>query len=123
MPKIAIVTDSACDLPEGLQNRHGIKVVPLVVRFGTEVYLDGQLTLGEFWNKARQGPPHPETSQPSAGMFEEAFAPLVEQGYHIICLVITSKHSGTFNSAYAASQSFPGQVTVFDTLSLSLAQG
>ena len=123
MSKIAIVTDSGCDLPKTIQNQYGIKVVPLVVRFGTEVYLDGQLTVDEFWNKVQQGPSYPQTSQPPTGMFEEAFAPLVEQGYHVLCLVITSKHSGTFNSAYAASQSFPEQVTVFDTLSLSLGQG
>ena len=123
MPKIAIVTDSGCDLPKALQEQHGIHVVPLVVRFGTEVYLDGPLTLDEFWNKVQRGPSHPETSQPSSGMFEEAFAPLVGQGYRVLCPVITSKHSGTFNSAYAASLSFPGQVAVFDTLSLSLGQG
>jgi len=122
MPKIAIVTDSGADMPADVQHREGIKVVPLVVRFGAEVYLDGQFSLDEFWRKAKAGPPYPETSQPSAGMFEEAFAPLVADGYDVLCLVITSQHSGTFNSAHAASQSFPGRVSVFDTLSLSLGQ-
>ena len=124
MDKIAIVTDRACDLPQALVERYGIHLVSLVVRFGTEVHLDdGQLTADEFWKKAEETSLHPETSQPSAGMFEQAFAPLVERDYHVLCLVITSKHSGTYNSAHAAAQSFPGQVTVFDTLSLSLAQG
>ncbi len=124
MDKIAIVTDRGCDLPQALAERHGIHVVPLVVRFGTETYLDdGQLTADEFWNRARETSFHPETSQPSAGMFEKVLAPLVERGHHIICLVITSKHSGTYNSAYAALQSFPGRITLFDTLSLSLGQG
>lgn len=123
MSEIAIITDSACDLPKSIRDRYGIQTVPLVVRFGTEQYLDTELTLEEFWDKAHQAPPYPGTSQPSVGMFEQAFAPLVEQGKHILCLTITSKHSGTFNSASVASQRFPGQVTVFDTLSLSLAQG
>nr|MBC7245847.1 DegV family protein [Chloroflexota bacterium] len=122
MPKIAIVTDSGADLPQELCARYGITVVPLVVRFGEEVYLDGQLSVDEFWKKAEKGPPYPQTSQPATGMFEQVFAELIGQGNHVLCLTITSKHSGTLNSAYAAAQNFPGQVTVFDTLSLSLAQ-
>lgn len=122
MPKIAIVTDTGADLTPAQQAQYGITVIPLVVRFGTETYQDDQLTLDQFWTKVHQGPPFPATSQPPTGLFEEAFRSLIAQGNHVLCLCITSKHSGTLNSAYAAAQSFPGQVTVFDTLSLSLAQ-
>jgi len=123
MPKIAIVTDTAADLTSVQQAQHGITVIPLVVRFGAQTYLDNQLTLDEFWTRVRQGPPFPGTSQPPTGLYEEAFRSLIGQGNHVLCLCVTSKHSGTLNSAYAAAQSFPGQVTVFDSLSLSLAQG
>jgi DegV family protein with EDD domain len=123
MSKTVIVSDTACDLPRVLRDQHGIQIVPLVLRFGEEQYLETDVTLDEFWDRARQAPPYPQTSQPSIGMFEEAFAPLVDQGNHVLCLTVTSKHSGTFNSACAASQRFPGRVTVFDTLSLSLGQG
>jgi DegV family protein with EDD domain len=122
MPKIAIVTDTGADLTPAQQAQYGITVVPLIVRFGTETYQDNQLPLDEFWAKVRQGPPFPGTSQPPTGLFEEAFRSLIAQGNHVLCLCITSKHSGTVNSAYAAAQSFPGQVTVVDTLSLTLAQ-
>ena len=87
-----------------------------------QTYLDNELNLDEFWAKVRQGPPFPGTSQPPTGLYEEAFRSLIAQGNHVLCLCITSKHSGTLNSAYAAAQSFPGQVTVFDTLSLTLGQ-
>jgi len=123
MPKTVIVTDTGCDLSDDLQKRYGITTVPLVVRFGQDVYLDGELTRDEFWAKAREGAIHPATSQPSVGAFEEAFAHLVARGYRVVCPVLTSKHSGTLNSAYTASQRFPGRVTVFDTLSASLGQG
>ncbi|KPL23263.1 MAG: hypothetical protein AMJ93_05090 [Anaerolineae bacterium SM23_84] len=123
MPRIAVVTDSGCDLPRSLQDQYHITTVPLIVRFGEEQFLEHELARERFWEKASQAPPHPATSQPSAGQFEETFAPLIEQGNHVLCLTITSKHSGTFNSAYVASQTFPGKVTVFDTLSLSLMQG
>jgi len=122
MPKLAVVTDTGADLTPAQQAQYGITVVPLIVRFGNQTYWDNQLSLDEFWAKVHQGPPHPGTSQPPAGLYEEAFRSLIAQGNHVLCLAITSKHSGTLNSAYAAAQNFPGQVTVFDTLSLSLAQ-
>jgi DegV family protein with EDD domain len=122
MPAIAIVTDTSSDLPKAAQERYGIITVPLTVRFDQDEHLDCDLALDEFWRRARQAPPYPATSQPSVGMFEKAFAQQVEQGKQVICMTVTSKHSGTFNSAYTAAQSFPGKVTVFDTLSLSLCQ-
>jgi len=97
-------------------------VVPLVVRFGSKVYEDGELSMDEFWQKAA-GPHHPQTSQPSAGAFGEAFERLVSQGKQILCLTLTSKHSGTFNAACLAAQQFGEAVKVLDSLSLSLGLG
>jgi len=122
MPKIAVVTDTGCDLPAALCQQYGIQTIPLEVRFGKEAYLEGELSLEAFWAKV-QGGGRPGTSQPATGKYEEAFASWINQGYDVLCLTITGKHSGTFNSAYAAARSFPEHVTVYDTLSLSLAQG
>ena len=123
MTQVRIVTDSAADLAADTIARLEITVVPLVVRFGEQVYLDGQLSQDEFWHKTAQGPHHPGTSQPPVGAFEEVFARLVEAGHPVLCPTITSKHSGTFNSAWAAAQRFGERVRVVDTLSLSLGQG
>lgn len=119
---IRIVTDSSCDLPRRLLERLKIAVVPLVVRFGPEVYDDGELPVAEFWRKAA-GPHHPQTSQPSVGKFEELFARLIAQGKQVLCLTVTGKHSGTFNAAHLAAQRFGEAVQVFDSLSLSLGLG
>ena len=121
MSKIAIVTDTGADLSPAQLTEHGIHVVPLTVTFGTETFQDNQLTLDQFWARVKAGG-HPATSQPPSGLYEQLFRRLIEDGHQVLCLCITSKHSGTFNSAWAASQTFPGKVTVFDTLSLSLAQ-
>jgi DegV family protein with EDD domain len=119
---IRIVTDSACDLPPESLQELGIEVVPLTVNFGTEVFYDGELSADEFWARAA-GPYHPQTSQPSVGAFVEVFERLVTGGRQVLCVTITSKHSGTFNSAHLASQRFGGSVQVFDSLSLSVGQG
>ncbi len=93
-------------------------VVPLVVRFGDEVHADGKITLDEFWAKARTVA-HPQTSQPSPATFEKAFRSVLDAGDDVLCVTITSKHSGTYNSAWLAAQQFPGRVAVFDTLAVS----
>ena len=126
MSKIAIVTDTGADLTQEQQAEYGIQVVPLTVTFGTESFQDTDLSLDQFWSRVKAGG-HPATSQPPTGLYEQVFRRLVEAGHQVLCLCITSKHSGTFNSAWAAAQTInggdaPGQVTVFDTLSLSLAQ-
>jgi DegV family protein with EDD domain len=119
---VQIVTDSSCDLPRRLVERFKIAVVPLIVRFGSEAYGDGELSVEEFWGKAA-GPHHPRTSQPSVGAFEELFERLVGGGKQVLCLTITGKHSGTFNAAYLAAQRFGKAVGVFDSLSLSAGLG
>ena len=119
---ISVVTDSACDLTPDEVEEYGIEVVPLSLHFGTKVYRDGELSADEFWAKAR-GPHQPTTSQPSVGTFEEVFARLIERGKQVVCTTVTSKHSGTFNTARLAAQRFGDAVRVFDSHSMSLGLG
>ena len=119
---VRIVTDSGCDLPCQIVARWEIALVPLIVRFGSEVYKDGELSADEFWQNAA-GPYHPQTSQPSVGAFEQVFERLVSQGRQVLCVTITSKHSGTFSVACLAAQRFGEAVRVFDSLSLSMGLG
>ena len=123
---IRIVTDSTCDLPPEVLEELGIAVVPLVVRIGNEEFLETDLSADEFWAKveaARALGLFPQTSQPSLGAFESVFAPLVEEGNEVACVTVTSKHSGTFNSAWAAAQRFGEAASVFDSWSCSLGLG
>ena len=122
MSSIRIVVDNSCDIPPAMAKELDITIVPLVVNFGKETYLDTELTRDEFWKKAEEIC-HPTTSQPPVGAFIEAYQPLVEAGHEVICLTITGKHSGTYNSAWAAAQEFEGRVTVVDSLSLSWGLG
>lgn len=120
MPTVKIVTDSASDMSPEMARRLGVTVVSLVVNFGSESCLDSDLDNARFWEKA--GATHPQTSQPPVGAFEYAFAPLVEGGADVICITVTSKHSGTYNSALMAAQRFGGKVAVWDSHSISWGQ-
>jgi DegV family protein with EDD domain len=119
---VRVVTDSSCDLPQQMLDEFEIQVVPLTVHFGEQIYHDGDMTLEEFWQRAA-GPEHPKTSQPAVGLFDQVFERLVAQGKQVLCVTITSQHSGTINSANTAAERFGGAVEVFDSLSLSVGLG
>ena len=120
MSPIRLAADTGSDYTFEQAREAGVVVVPLVVTFGDETYLDRVLDQDSFWEKAQQA--QPKTSQPPVGAFEEAFAPLVEAGDEVLCIAITSKLSGTYGSARTAAQRFGDRVTVFDSLSLSWGQ-
>lgn len=119
---ISIVTDSSCDLPWQLVDRFRIAVVPLVVHFNDETYLDLDLSPDEFWKKAADTA-SPKTSQPSPGAFEEVFEGLLERGRQVLCITLTGEHSGTAATARLAARRFGDAVHVFDSQSLSLGLG
>lgn len=125
---VAIVTDSTCNLTDEVAKAHGITVVPLNVHFGESVFADQiEITTDEFMEKMAATTALPTTSQPSVGMFENAYqAAASEQGVtDIVCLSISSKLSGTFQSASIAGQNLADSlnVEVVDTFSAAYGLG
>lgn len=118
---IAVVTDSTSDIEPARARELGIEVVPLFVIFGEKSYRDYvDLSRREFYDRLAREPVLPMTSQPTAQMFEDAFRPHVEAGDEILCIVISSKLSGTINAARSAAQQFPGaKITIVDSLSVA----
>jgi DegV family protein with EDD domain len=119
---IKIVTDSTAYLPEEFVTKHDITVVPLYVHFGTEALKEGvELSNEVFYRRLKEAPELPSTSQPSPGEFHRVFAPLIDAGHEILVLTISSKLSGTWNSAMAAKEMLPdAPITVIDSLSTSV---
>jgi DegV family protein with EDD domain len=126
MPGVHIVTDSACDLSDDLVKEHGIVVVPLTIRFGSEELEDRrQLTPAEFWQRCAASKDLPETAAPSPGAFQAAYQQAVDEGADaVLCLTISSKVSATYASAKTAADGFTAKpVRVVDTYSLTMGQG
>jgi DegV family protein with EDD domain len=119
---VRIVTDSAADLDAETVERLRISVVPMTVHFGREVYAHSELSNDDFWRKAESGP-HPSTSQPAIGLFEEVFSSLIDAGHEVLCVTITGRHSGTLSTALTVARRLGDRVKVVDSLSLSLGQG
>ena len=97
---VRIVTDSVADLPSEVAQELGITVIPLNVRFGTEVYRDGiDLTTEQFYDRLVHDKTFPVTSVPSPGTFVEAYDRLAEETDEILVITLSSKLSGTYEVA------------------------
>jgi len=116
--RIAVVTDSTCDLPVSVLKAEGIFMIPLSIFFGDEEYQDGiDLSPEQYYAKLQSSPHFPTTSQPSPGKFLELFQQLQKEGYtHIFCLHLSRKFSGTVQSATVAANMLPDlQIQVVDS--------
>jgi DegV family protein with EDD domain len=123
---VRIVTDSAADLPPHVAAAHGIEVVPLSVRFGSQSFISGvELSPDEFWTRLRSTSEAPTTAAPSAGDFQAAYSKLIADGATgIVSLHLSSKLSATFQSAeVAANEITHVPVEVVDTLAVTAGQG
>ena len=123
MSPVSLVTDSASDIPYKTLDELGVRAVPLTVHIGDDTFPDSDLTIDRFWELASDPTRTLATSQPSVGAFAQMFRRLVDQGHEVVCVVISSRISGTFNSAWLAAREFGDRVTVFDSGFWSVAQG
>jgi DegV family protein with EDD domain len=112
MSKIAIVTDSTCDIPYDIINKLGITVVPLYVIFDQDTFRDDgkQITIGQFYKKIRTADKLPTTTQPTPKDFIDTYSRLLNESDSIISIHISKKMSGTISSAEMAKKELPGKV-------------
>jgi len=118
---IHIVTDSSCDLPEEYLKKHNISIVPLTIRFDDDKEYREKIdiTPEEFYKKMAASSTLPKTAQPSPADFLKVFEEVAAPGDEILCITISSKLSGTFQSANLAKNMTSIPVTVFDSLAAS----
>lgn len=103
MEKIKIITDSTLDLPSDLIKEKNIEVLPLLINFGEESYLDGvEINTREMLDRIEKENILPTTAQVTPNRFEEVFKKYIDEGYKIVTLVLSSEMSGTYQSACIA---------------------
>ena len=109
---IRIVTDSTASIPAETAQALGITIVPLIVIFGDEAYLDGiELDSASFYRKLSANKVFPRTSLPPLAAFQQAYMRLIEEGADaILSIHISSKLSGTYQSAWIARETLPDEV-------------
>lgn len=125
MSKIAIVTDSTSFLPAEYVKKHNITVAPQVLIWGEETFRDGvDIQPAEFYTRLKTAKTMPSTSQVSPASMQAVFQPLIEQGFEVLGIFVSSKLSGTIQSAVQAKEIMgPAgeKVTIVDSLATSMA--
>lgn len=118
---IRIITDSASDIVE--HKRQDLTVLPLKITFGNETYLDGvDLTHREFYERLIEYDELPTTSQVAPYDFEAAFQKAKSAGEEVIVICLSSKLSGTYQSAVIAAAEYEGTAHVIDSASVCVGQ-
>ena len=125
MAKVMIVTDSTSNLTPTLLDGNPIRVLPLQLIWGHRIYRDGiDISPKDFYVDLEKATIMPTTSQTTPEEFKQAYAELIEKGYDILSIHISSKLSGTLDSAIQAKRAFPGaRIELVDSLSTSMSMG
>lgn len=120
---VKILCDSASDISQEEAKQLGIIVLPLKTIWEGKEYQDGVTMLPkEFYEKLIETDGLPTTSQVTPYEFEEAFRKVLEEGDTAVCLTVSSKLSGTYQSAVIANDELENQVELVDTLNVSLGE-
>ncbi len=117
---VRIVTDSASDLPSELASRWNITVVPCYVIIEDKSYRDGvDLSADEFYAQLASRARLPTTTQPTGADFQAVYQDLLSQGHQVVSIHVSSKLSGTLNSAHQAraalGEAATGRIEIVDS--------
>ncbi len=127
MPKTAVVTDSTTYMPPELVSKYNISVAPQVLIWGEQTYKDGvDIESREFFTRLKTAKVMPSTSQVAVISFQEIFQQYVDKDYEVLALLVSSKLSGTVQSAMQARELMgPAgeKVHVVDSQSVAMALG
>lgn len=117
--KVNIIVDSTADITEDVKER--LTVVPLTLRFGDEEYIEGvTIQKKEFYQKLIESDVLPKTSQAAPADFEDVFEKIVAAGESAVVITLSSKLSGTWQSAMIAAREYEDSVYVVDSRNVAI---
>lgn len=123
---VQIITDSTSDLTAEELRELGVHVIHMRVIFEDGVYTDGvDITKEEFYAKQAEAKVLPKTTQVNPGEFCDAFQPLLDTGDEVVAILLSSKLSGSFQSAVIAKDMVEGaeRLHLVDSLNVTLGEG
>jgi len=120
---VRIVVDSACDLPKSTAESLGLTYLPLRTILGQEEYLDGiTMTPRQFYERLIETDVTPTTSQIPPADYEAAFREIVEGGDTALCITVSAKLSGCYQSAHIAAEEFGEKVKIVDSENVTVGE-
>jgi DegV family protein with EDD domain len=127
MNKVAVITDSTAYLPDDLLKQYAIRVIPLSIIWENETLRDGvDIQPDDFYRRLSTAKVIPTTSQVTVSAMEDAFRKLLDEGFDVLGIFISSKFSGTVESALQACnmlEESADRIAVVDSLSTTMAMG
>jgi DegV family protein with EDD domain len=125
MEKIKIITDSTADLSKEIYKKYDIEVLPLLINFGEESYLDGiEINTDKVFEKIERDNILPTTAQVIPNRFVEAYKKYLSEGYKILSIHMSSAMSGTYQSACIAKNVLESNdIIVIDSQNVTAALG
>lgn len=125
MAKVIILTDSTAYIPQAMADQLPISVIPLTLILEGKTYRDGvDIMPDDFYQRLLLSSSMPQTSQVTVSEYEQRFSDLLEAGYEILNLGLSSAISSSYFSAVQAQKSFAGKpIEIFDTKLVSMALG
>ena len=125
MEKIKIITDSTADLSKEIYDKYDIEVLPLLINFGEESYLDGvEINPDKVFERIEKENILPTTAQVTPSRFVEAYKKYLGEGYKIISIHMSSVMSGTYQSACIAKEMLETEdIVVIDSQNVTAALG
>jgi len=125
MSKVAVVTDSTAYIPQNFLQEYQITVAPQILIWGDQTYEDGvDIQPEEFYARLKTATVMPSSSQVAIPKFRDIFQTLLDQGKEIIAILISSKLSGTIDSAQQAKEMLPGApIEIIDSYTTAMAMG
>ena len=120
---VRIIVDSGSDMEAAYAAEHDVTVVPLKVAFSDGEYAqDVDLSRDEFYARLVESDEIPSTSQVPPVEFQRLFDEAVAAGDDVVCVCLSSKLSGTYDSACLAAAAHPGRVFVVDSLNATVGE-
>ncbi|EKQ58146.1 MULTISPECIES: DegV family protein [unclassified Clostridium] len=125
MEKIKIITDSTADLCKEIYEKYDIEVLPLLINFGEDSYLDGvEISTSEVFERIKSENILPTTAQVTPNRFIEVYKKYLNEGYKIISIHMSSVMSGTYQSAFIAKEMIESEdIIVVDSQNVTAALG
>ncbi|MGN0385411.1 MAG: DegV family protein [Lachnospiraceae bacterium] len=120
---IRIIVDSASDISQAEAKELGITVIPMRTTFGEEEFLDGiNMTPGQFFEKLVETDELPKTSLIGPAEYGDLFKKWTDKGEEVLCITISSKLSGCYQSAVLAAEDYEGKVIVLDSTNVTVGE-
>ncbi len=130
MKDYRIFADSSCDLPESLLKEHDLILIPFYVSFNQDVYYKEHVDISneEFYQRLSENNKTVSTSLPSVQDYINEFRTAIKNGYDVLCLCLTHKFSGSYQSAMNAKQILEEQhpeanIQIIDSIQATAGEG